>query len=231
VLNYYAEEMTAIPFGLLKRMFAQFLPRPVAWGLAAYFRMRGLLRWTPRPTYGIGGVGSAREVPKDQLPSSAISMWAPILEQLTDLGFRHLSYRVGDDIGKKESACAMLLDPTQSVFAIVEWVCVEGVDDQCPIEFDSYFEDDPDVMTGAMPEQNLALADAFDLDFVDTIRIERLYKRHLRRIGQRRPLCFAAETAVAENDDRSRRRFDAMVKKRMLRELKPREIERILQGR
>lgn len=233
MLKYYAEEMTAIPFGLMKRMFAQFLPGPLAWGLAAYFRMRGLLGWTPKPTYGIGGVGSARDVAKNQLPSPAVAMWAPILEQLSDIGFQLLGFRIGDNIGKKQSASALLLDQTQCVFAIVEWVRVEGADDQCPVEFDSYFDDDPDVMTGATPEQNLALADAFDLDFVDTlfvadtIRIQRLYDRHLQRFGPRRPLCFAAETAIAEHDDRSRRRFDAMVKKKMLRELKPREIERI----
>ena len=235
-MNYYTEELTAIRFRTMKTMFAQMAPGYIAFPLAAYFRMRGILGWRPRPSYGTGGVGSARQVARNQLPSRAVALFAPLLEQLDDLGFETLAYRLGDNIGTKQSAATLLLDQTQTVFAIVEWVAIQGAPDQTPVEFDSYFEGDPDVLTAATSAQNLALTDAFQLDFVDQmyvadeIRLERLYSKHRLRIASRGPRIFAREVALQEHDHRSQRRFDAMLKKGLLRVLTTRELKRIKAG-
>jgi hypothetical protein len=49
-------------------------------------------------------------------------------------------------------------------------------------------------------------------------------EKHCERIKSRRPLMLAPEAAIAEADSRTRRRFEAVIKKGIIRKLSPAEI-------
>ncbi len=156
--RYYVEELTAVPFGTMRRSLATAVPEPVAFALAAFFRMRGLLGWPLKPTHAVGGVGSELVVEADGLPPRAVSRWAPIIEQLRDLGFSPLKCSLGDVIGAKEQASIVLLDEPGSTIATLEWIRMrggEGVAEKTPLEFNSYADRDPEIMTGFVPREDL----------------------------------------------------------------------------
>ncbi len=66
--TYYTEEITAVPFGAMRKGLSMVLPGPFAFALAALFRVRGLMGWPLKPTYAVGGLGSELEVEHDGLP-------------------------------------------------------------------------------------------------------------------------------------------------------------------
>ena len=63
----------------------------------------------------------------------------------------------------------------------------EGLEERTPLELNSYADDDPEVMTGAVPEQELPMSELLQLDFVDTLMLaghlplKDIYKQHLAR--------------------------------------------------
>lgn len=231
--TYYAEEITAIPFSLLKRRMSSVIPGPTAFVMAAAFRLRGLLGMPLKPTYATGELGSEQDVSYDALPARALSRWAPILEEFRDLGFVPLTYSLPDMIGEKQQAAACFLDPTGSTIATLEWIRMRGaggIEERTPFEFNSYAKDDPDVMTGAATKEDMVLADLLQLDFVDLqilpshIRPSEIYRRHLERTRGRQFYQMTPETAIEENRTRAKRRFQWLLDKGLLRPLRPAEV-------
>ncbi|MDP6443715.1 MAG: hypothetical protein QGG36_03585 [Pirellulaceae bacterium] len=236
--QYFAEEITAVPFRTLRRTFRELMPGWLATPLAAWMRFRGAIGWFPTATYAIGPVGSYRAVDKNDLPPYAAARMAPLLEQLLDLGFKPLLFAIGDTIGSKESAAAILLDLDGSTFACIEWfriVGADGVEDCAPLELDSYCGAGDEVLTATVPKEHLVMADAFAIQFVDQsylptpIAVRRVYEQHKSRIANRGAQVFTAETALAEHEAHSQRRFDWLQQRGMLRPLPATAIPRIKQ--
>jgi len=234
--TYYTEEITAVPFGVLRKGLSVVLPSPVAFVIAAVFRLRGLLGMPLKPSYAVGELGSERDVSYDEMPTHAISKWAPILEELRDLGFTPLKYTMPDIIGQKEQAAAYFLDNAGSTIATLEWMRMrgaEGIEEKTPFEFNSYARDDPEVMTGSVTKEDMALADMLKLDFVDlqvlpnTLRPTEVYQRHLQRIQGRSFYEMTPEAALQENKARARRRFEWVADQGLLRPLSPAEVARV----
>lgn len=234
--QYYAEEITAVPFGTMRKSLATAVPDPVAFVLAGFFRMRGLLGWPMKPTYAVGGVGSEQVVEPDALPPRAISRWAPIIEQLRDLGFSPIKYSIADVIGQKQQASILFLDEPGRTIATLEWIRMpggEGIAEKAPLEFNSYAKDDPEIMTGFVPKEDLALAGMLTLDFVDSslfpnhLPLADVYHRHLARIEGRLFHQMSPEEALPEHRKRSERRFNWALEQGLLRPLAPAEISRL----
>lgn len=234
--GYFAEEITAVPFGTMRRSLATAVPEPIASLLAAFFRMRGVLGWPLKASYAVGGVGSELVVEPDILPPRAISRWAPIIEQLRDLGFTPLKYSIGDVIGEKEQASIVFLDEPGTTIATTDWIRMrggEGIAEKTPLEFNSYAEDDPEIMTGFVPKEDLALAGMLTLDFVDSamfpnhLPLGDVYRRHLARTESRPFYQMTHETALSEHRKRSERRFSWAVEQGLLRPLDPAEVARL----
>ncbi len=234
--TYYAEEITAVPFGLLKKSLSVVLPGPAAFVVAAAFRLRGRLGMPLKPTYATGELGSEQNVSYDALPPRALSRWAPILEEFRDLGFVPLSYSLPDMIGEKEQAAAHFLDATGSTIATLEWMRMrgaKGIEERAPFEFNSYAKDDPEVMTGAAAKEDMVLADLLRLDFVDLqilpnhIRPTEIYRRHLERTHGRPFYQMSPEVAIEENRVRAKRRFQWLLDQGLLRPLRPAEVARV----
>jgi hypothetical protein len=165
-------------------------------------------------------------------------LWAPILEQLRDLGFTPLEFRLADTIGEKQQAIALFLDRPGSTIATLEWVRMrggEGLVEKTPLEFNSYAAEDPEIMTACVAAEDLALVDMLQLEFIDvlvlanTLRLERVYRRHLGRREGRTCYCMAAEAALEEHRTRSQRRFAWAMEQGLLRPLSSKELARVRQ--
>ena len=234
--TYYTEEITAVPFGVMRKGLSAVAPAPIAFVFAAVFRIRGLLGMPLKPSYAVGELGSERDVSYDELPTHAVSKWAPILEELRDLGFAPLKYTLPDIIGEKEQAAACFLDNAGSTIATLEWMRMrgaQGIEEKTPFEFNSYAREDPEVMTGSVTKEDMALADMLKLDFVDlevmpsTLRPTEVYQRHLDRIKGRSFYEMTSEAAIQENRARTKRRFEWVVDQGLLRPLSPAEVARV----
>ena len=234
--TYYTDEITAVPFGLLTKSLSSVLPSPAALVVAAALRIRGLMGWPLKPTYAVGELGSERNVAYDAIPPRALSRWAPILEELRDLGFAPLKYSLPDMIGEKEQAAAYFLDETGSTIATLEWMRMrgaEGIEEKTPFEFNSYAKDDPEIMTGSVAKEDMVLSDLLQLDFVDLLvlpnhhRPSEIYQRHLERTRGRSFYQMTPEAAVEENRVRTKRRFEWVLNQSLLRPLSPAEVARV----
>jgi len=234
--RYYTEELTTIPFKTMRRSMAAMIPGPLAFGVAAYFRLRGLLRWPLPPTYATGDVGSERVVAWESLPARALSRWAPLIEQFRDLHFRPLKYSIGDTIGVKQQAAAVFLDAAGTTLATLEWIRMRGADgitEQSPFEFNSYAAEDPELMTGVVEDSARAMADLLKIAFVDAVLVSNrltvaaAYRQHLTRIEGRPVFCLASEAALQEHERRRARRFAWAVQAGLLRWLSTAEVARV----
>jgi hypothetical protein len=237
--EYFVEDLGAIPFRLSVNTFKKFMPSVFAYPFAAYYRICDLIGWRSKPRYAFGTPESGTTVPPDELPARAMSRWAPILERLSDLGFRSVHFKIGDRIGARESAVALFLDGVGSTLATLEWFRIpgNGIAEQTPLEFNSYGADDPETMTGMVAEEHMGLADMFKLDFVDSVfvsnkvRLERVYQQHQERIRGRSHYVLPLDLAAEEHTKRARRRFNWLLERRIIRQLSPAEIERVKQHR
>lgn len=223
-----------VPFKLLARAMSNAAPAPLAYLLAAFFRLRGLMKWPLQPMYAVGEHGSERTVQRDEMPGRALARWAPITEQLEDLGFRALKYQIADVIGEKEQVAALFLDASGTTVATLEWLRMRGADgfeERSPLEFNSYGDDDPEVMTAAMTDEDLVLADMLQLEFVDSVLlsnrtpIRQLYERHEARVQRRSVYQMTPDAALEEHEKRSERRFSWVVRRGLLRPLRQAEVE------
>jgi hypothetical protein len=210
-------------------------PAPLAWALAAWFRLRGILRWPLKPTYGVGDWESGQVVPRESLPPRALSRWAPLIEQLGDLGFSPLLYKIADTIGQKQQAVAMFLDQPGSTIATLEWIRMRGAEgdiEKTPLEFNSYAPEDPEIMTARVTKEELPLADMLKLPFVDMLvlagqPLAETYRRHAARIEGRSCYQMNPESALQEHAKRSRRRFQWVLDQGLLRPLTEAEISQV----
>ncbi|NUQ63342.1 MAG: hypothetical protein HUU20_12755 [Pirellulales bacterium] len=234
--HYYTEEITAVGYRTLLKGFSAVAPAPLALALAAFFRLRGLLRWPLKPMYASGGVGSEREVARDGLPPRALSRWAPIIEQLADLGFSPLRYSLADVIGQKQQAAALFLDGPGSTIATLEWIRMrggQGIEEKTPLELNSYAREDPEIMTASVAKEDLMLGDLLQLDFVDTlllpnhVRLDEVYRRHLARTEGRFFYRMTPEAALKEHRARTQRRFSWALEQGFVRPLTPAEVSRV----
>jgi hypothetical protein len=234
--QYFAEEITAVPFEILARSLCNVAPAAFAYPLAAFFRLRGMVSWPLRPMYAVGELGSERIVDPTELPTRALSRWAPLIKQLDDLGFIPLKYAIADMIGEKEHVAAVFLDALGTTMVTLEWLRMRGADgleEKSPFEFNSYGDEDPEIMTGAMNKEDLILADMLTLDFVDAellsneMSLRQVYYRHKERIRSRTFYQMTTEAALKEHETRTVRRFTWAVERGLLRSLSQREIERL----
>ena len=237
--RYFAEELTAVGFQIMKRCMSAVAPAPLAWALAAWFRLRGIVRWPLKPTYGVGDLSSGEVVPREALPPRALSRWAPLLEQLGDLGFSPLLYKIADTIGQKQQAVALFLDQPGSTIATLEWIRMRGAEgtiEKTPLELNSYAPEDPEILTARVTKEELLLADMLKLPFVDMLMLAghplaAIYRRHVERTHERSCYQMTSDAALQEHAKRSRRRFQWLVDQGLLRPMTEAEISHVRQMR
>lgn len=246
--RYYGESIDAMPFGLMVNAIGQVVPRPIAFAVTFWFRLRRWLGIRILPSHGIGGIGSETVLDRDSMPPRAMSRWADWLEQLADRGFTPLRYSVENNIGAKESASIVLISSDSTIFAYLDWFQIPGaggVEERRVAEFNSLLESKryptdstvavTEVMTAMAHKNDLALQDAFKCDHIDTVFLDekqglpKALRAHEERIQQNHyaPRSLGVDDALQAYDEMNQRRFDLMLERGYLRELTLREIDRI----
>lgn len=231
--QYYTEVLDSIPFHMMVELMKRVLPAPVALGVAGFFRLKHVLGFPSKPQYAFGDVSTQSRLPKHEIPGRVLARWAGKMERLHDLGFQECAFAIPDMIGAKESAGALFIDEPGSTLATLEYhrmVGAQGIEEQTPLEFNSFLIDGSEIMTAMLAEEHLVLANAFPLDFVDqeylpnTDSIRKVYAHHCERIRQQSERVIPRELAASEQLACNQRRFEAMLSKGVIRKISPREV-------
>lgn len=235
--TYYAEDFTIFPRATLQKMFSPVLPWPFDFALACFFRAQHFLGMRPGATYAVGPWSTGRVVEFEELPSAAISKWAPYLERLRDLGYKPVTFVIPNTIGAKEHAVVMLLDSTGRTVALLEWIRMvggTGIEEMVSLELDSYRDPASDILTGGVAKVGLPLCDEVTMEGVDgeyfaieDTSVEKIDHRHQQRIAGLEVFQMTPEVAIRESKVRSKERFGAMVKLGLLRPITPEEVVKI----
>ncbi len=234
--HYYTEDVTAVPYRVLREMLEQQLPVPVACALAGLLRLRGKLRWPLAATHGVAFLKGETGVARDALPPEAIAKWAVLEEPLRDLGFRPLRFLCVETIGATRKAYALWLDAANSTLGSLAWTATmtNGREKhKVNLEFNSYADSDPEYITGAAAEADLPASGTIALDFVDLVMLDErldiaeIYASHLARIDCESVYTMTDERAVAVHAERSTRRMRRLLEQGILRELTESEVARL----
>ncbi len=246
--RYYCEDLDAIPFGTMVSFLANTVPKPIAFGLMAYFRVRKWIGRSPLPGNGFGPIGSSHQLARQDMPARAMSRFAARLEQLSDLGFSPLKFAVSDLIGAKEAASVLLFNTEATTFATLEWFRmpgVGGIQERNLLELNSILATPTisqntdgtsrheilEVMTALAAVADLPLQDIVtfeDIDTVflpDTVSPQKALANHIARLADRQLRIIS--DPLNEFQRLSQRRFDAMLARGLLRELRNDEICKI----
>lgn len=235
--QYFTEELTAMKYGTVVRgLTGSGAPALVSHFLAITCSVRRVCRWPfkatyglPQPTAGPGGSLARARVEEHEVPGRARAKWAPMLEQLYDLRFEVLYYSLANAIGYRHQATVALIDRMRSTVALVEWNRLpgaNGVEENVSVEFDSYGDRDPEVMTASCNPEHMGFSEAFQLDFVNMeflsnkFGLQHAYSTHTGRIKHGSFFQMTPEAAVEEHERRTQRRFEAMIELGLLRPLK-----------
>ncbi|MCM2371791.1 hypothetical protein [Aporhodopirellula aestuarii] len=248
--RYYAEVLDGLPFGMMVGLLRRTIPLPFAFGITLSFRIRKWLGLSPLPAYGFGGVGCGTDLSREKMPSRPMSRWAGWFEDLGDLGFTPLRFCVGDYIGAKESASTVWIDSSRNTFACLEWFRMpgaSGIEERSSLEFNSIVrkksraETSPvpvtEVMTAMIRESDMALQDAFKLNYIDTVffpdseKLKSVYLQHHSRLANYSALVQPDEVALQTYDRLSQGRLDCIIELGLVRELTPAEIREISKNR
>lgn len=234
--RYYTEDISAIPFRVMRKGMSQTVPSLIAWPFAAVLRLRGLLGKPLAASDGVGFPGSETSVLHNQLPARALSRWAPFLEQLADLGFQPVQFEISDTVGAKRQASSLFINRSGTTLATLVWIRMPGANElqeHTSLEFNSYAEADPEIVTHAVRKEFMAYTELINLDYLDMLSldivlpVQEIYEQHLSRIEGRRVYKMAPERALQVHVERSLRRFDRLLETGVLRELSPAEVQRL----
>ena len=234
--RYYCDEHTAVPLRIMARGLSQTLPTPFAYLMAAYIRFRGRMKWYFPPICAMKAVFDTKVVSPEQLSPRAWSKWAPYLEQLRDLHFTPIAHRLPDVIGAREQCTVLLLHADGKTVGTLEWMRnpgTNGPQEDVSLELNSYADQDPDILTGAINPVHLAYAEILNLTLVDSCfmsnqtPIRKLFELHKQRVGNRAMTTLDHESAQTEHIRRAKRRFEWMLKTGFVRLLTPREVEAV----
>ena len=234
--EYYAEDLTRIPFIGLYRLMSPVTSPLVAVPLAALFRLRAGLNMPLQVQYGIGPAGSDQTVNCEALPEIARATILGLVSELEEIGFSVLKYGRGNVIGAKRQYSVIMLDTDQYAIVHIEWMQIPGAQGpatELSIEWNSLTGEDPEIMTCRVNPSHVGIAPFIMPDFVDwqcyghDVSLEDVYDLHLDRAEVRNPIRFTPESALSFHLECSRRRFQAVVRKGLLRRLSPGEVARI----
>ena len=158
-----------------------------------------------------------------------------MLEQLHDLQFRVLQYRLPKLIGMREQISCILLHESGQSVATLEWqkLAPGSVPESfSTLEFNTYPVDDPEVLTAALNPQHLVFSEAFQLPFVDSAYLSneqplrKIFANHEKRLVERSIVPLDQSTAMTVHLRHSERRFAWLLEKGYLRPLSKNEVAR-----
>ncbi len=147
-MDFYTEDLSAIPYPILREMFiANDAPRPLAAFTAFFLRSCRKLGFAMTAQYGFTEQGA--KVDRAQIAAVAKAKWAPVEEELDDLKFEHLAYCCPEVIGATERYMSYLLSGDRTTVASLLWQTCPGLplSGAVEVEFHSYAESGTDIMS------------------------------------------------------------------------------------
>ncbi len=238
-VRYFGEDTSKVPFKFLVHAISPMMPKPLAWLVAAVIRIMGKFGKGLPPAHGMGFPGTETVVGPEDIPAPAIARWAPLLEQLKDLGFEPLKCAISKSVGVKLNCSTTLLDDSGTTVAILDWSrmnAANGMEEITPLEFNSYRDDAPDIVTGVTRKIDVPMAEMLQLDSVELISLEnnrplaQRYQEHRDRCQGKRVMQLNYDSALQVVKERAQQRFEGMLQWGYLRELMPEEIDRLRQA-
>lgn len=235
--DYFADDITQLPFAGLYRAISSEVPFFLALPAAAGMRLRGYLKMPLAADNARGPVGTGRLVPPDAVPDMARRVLQPRADELSDFGFSMLAWERDNVIGNKEQFSVQMLDAAEQALATLEWFRVQAPHAtirELSVEFNSFGREDPEILTGRVRQSHVALARHIIPDFVDgrffadSMSLEDVFDRHVDRIEQRSVERISPETALERLRTSAGRRFAFVRKIGLLRRISDSEARKLL---
>lgn len=235
--RYFTENIGGVPLGILQKHFSQSLPSLAAFSLAIYLRLRNAVGWNYEAQFASGLVGRGKLIGTQEVPARVAGKWAAVAEQLVDLEFRPISYRLPANIGARDYVTALWLHSNGLTLATIDYQRLFNgtVVEIVALEFNSLGDKSPDILTGRCRGAFLYLSAMFRMGFVDLyfmpddLPVRTVYDRHLQRISDRQVLEFSPDAAIQASLAASKRRMQWAIDVGLMRELTPSEIKRVRQ--
>ena len=230
--EYYAEDPESLPYEVNVALYARHLPRFIAVCLARWLRLR---RWLGRPAAPMSA-SRWHELTAwyshDDMPSEALSRWAPMIEQLEDLGFEICGRVLSDTIGKKTEATIFLLDKSGTTLATIIWLQI-GTVKQTQLTMTSYLSDGSEIATLALPADQQQMLQSLAAPYMRAVSMShrtsprKLYQTHTERPEVVGAIVFTKDNFLPYYRIQRKKFFDHSLNKGSLRQLRPNEVRRL----
>ncbi len=162
--------------------------------ISSWYRFRHIVGWSLPTNYGMADTSRTRIVQRHEFYPEAAATWAPMLEQLHDLRFQLMQYRLPELIGTREQCSCLLLHDSarlsQRLSGKMRYTASSS-EKFATLELNSYPEDDPEVLTAALNPEHLIYSEAFKLSFIDSLYLSnqqplrKVFANHERRLVHR----------------------------------------------
>ena len=232
--EYYTDVIDSLPFATKVELFKRQMPRWLAFCMAAWFALWFFLGRVPRPRYAARWKSTFVNQLREEMPARALSRWAPRIERLGDLGFSVLGWSKSETIGAKQEAVVLLLNEQGTSLAQVLWIRMiggHGIEEQTRASFTSFRSDGTELLTAALPDDQLMLTKVLVPDYVngcflaDTVPVEKVYQQHSGRPDLDGTLKFSRDEALVQYEQYRVRFFQHARDAGFIRLLSPDEVE------
>lgn len=213
-------------------LYAQHLPRFMAVVLVRWRRFR---RWLGCPVTPLSASRwydlTAWDSHAD-MPSQALSRWAPIIEQLENLGFEICGRIRSDTIGSKTEATIFLRDASGQTIASIIWMQIGSIE-QTLLAMTSYLHEGIEIATLALPPDQQLMLNSIAAPYMQAVALShhtlprKLFQAHTERPEVAKAIVFTADTFLPYYRDRRKEFFDYSLGKGTLRQLRPNEVRRL----
>ncbi|MCA9050873.1 MAG: hypothetical protein KDA89_19180 [Planctomycetaceae bacterium] len=230
--DYYAEDPESLPWDVNVSLYAQHLPRIIAACLAGWLRFRRWLGFPVTPLSASRWHELTAWHSHEDMPSQALSRWAPVIEQLEDLGFTICGRIRSDTIGPKTEATIFLLDESGRTVATIVWLKVGSIQ-QTTLSMTSYLQDGIEIATLALPPDQQQMLEFMAPPYMQAVAVShrtsprQQFQTHTKRPDVARAIAFTADTFLPYYRIRRKEFFESSLNKRTIRPLSPREIRRL----
>lgn len=231
--DYYTEDPESLPYNINVALYAHHIPRIIAIIVVRWRRFR---RWIGRPVLQASASRWHERIDwhsHADMPAQALSRWAPIIEQLEDLGFEIVGRILSDTIGTKTEATIFLLDRSGQTVATIIWMQIGDIQ-QTQLTMTSYLHDGTEIATLALPpDQQIMLeyiAPAYMLTQSMSHRTspKKLFHTHGQRTQVSEAVVFTPNTFLPFYQKQRKTFFEHSCQKGTLRQLHPKEVRFLL---
>lgn len=227
--DYYTEDPESLPYDINVAVYAQHVP----WILAVtVVRWRRFRRWIGRPVPQTSASRWHELIEwhsHADMPAQALSRWAPIIEQLEDLGFEIVGRIRSDTIGQKTEATIFLLDRSGQTVATIIWMQIGDIQ-QTQLTMTSYLHDGTEIATLALPPVQQIMLESIAPAYMQTHAMshrtspQKLFHTHRQRTQVSEAVVFTPETFLPFYQKQRKTFFEHSCQKGTLRKLHPREV-------